>query len=105
MLINDAERSNIVFQAIKEYKEGENDFSILISVKVMAAINKNKNQFGKIDAQDIFEEIEDTFDFFNDFIEKRKINLPKIPSEHYTLLEYKINEAMGSNKPRLEYDE
>lgn len=103
MLISDAERSNIIFKSIQEYKPGENDFSILISVKIIAAIIKNKDQFGQIDAQDIYKEIEDTFDFFNDFIKERKIDLPEIPEDHKELVKEMMNQGMGYNKTRLDY--
>lgn len=104
MLINDTEKSNIIFKAIQEYKPGENDFSILISVKVMEAITKNKNNFDHVDPQDILEEIEDTFDFFNDFIKERKINLPNIPENHKNLVEEMMNQGMGYNTMRLEHE-
>lgn len=104
MLINDTEKSNIIFKAIQEYKPGENDFSILISVKVMETITKNKNNFDHIDPQNILEEIEDTFDFFNDFIKERKINLPNIPENHKNLVEEMMNQGMGYNTTRLEHE-
>ena len=94
-LLTDIEKSNIIFKAIRNYKPGENDFFVLITIEVFNVITHKKMQLGTIDTKDLYEEISDCFDFFNSFVVEKNMDLPKIPKEHYDLTMYMINDAIN----------
>lgn len=93
-LLNNADKSNIVFATIREYKSGENDISILIFTKVCQLIIQKKAQFDHIDTQDIYDNTKECFDFYNAFIKEHNLELPLIPSEHYDLVVEMCNKAI-----------
>lgn len=91
MLLSDKERYTIVLSTIRDYESGVNDVSILLIEKVIAQIyNVNKS----ITTQDIFDEIVETIEYYNTFIEDKNIDFKKIPEEIIDLVEQYINEVV-----------
>lgn len=97
-LLTDIDKSNIIFTAIRDYKQGESDFFILITLAVFNTISNKKSQLDVIDTQILYEEISDCFDFFNAFIKEKNMELPEIPSEHYDITMYMINDVIDDIK-------
>ena len=89
MLLSDEEHFAIILSAIRDYKTGENDISIL---KVVAQIIDCVNS--QFTTQDIFDEIIEVFNFYNDFITQKKIEMQLIPDEMGELVEVYINEVI-----------
>ena len=89
MLLSDEEHFAIILSAIRDYQEGVNDIPILIVEKVSAQIiNCVKDSFS---TQDIYDEIEECFNFFNDFIKEKDINLKPIDSGFFDLVVAYLN--------------
>lgn len=92
MLLSDEEHFAIILSAIRDYKTGENDISILIVEKVVAQIIDCVNS--QFTTQDILDEIIEVFNFYNDFITQKKIKMKLIPDEMGKLVEVYINEVI-----------
>ena len=91
-LLSDEEKFGIVLASIRDYKEGENDIAILIVEKLSKQlINSINNQ---IDTQDILNEVIECYNFYNDFIEQKNVNLKTIPEEWYELSEIYMNQVV-----------
>lgn len=91
-LLSDEEKFSIVLASIRDYNEGENDIAILIVEKLTKQlIDLIDNQ---IDTQDILDETIECYNFYNDFIEQKNINLKTIPEEWYELVELYLNEVV-----------
>ncbi len=91
-LLSDEEKFGIVLASIRDYKEGENDIAILIVEKLTKQlINSINNQ---IDTQDILNEVIECYNFYNDFIEQKNINLKTISEEWYKLSEIYMNQVV-----------
>lgn len=93
-LLTDIEKSNIIFKSINEYKPGQNDLFVIIPVFVMERIQEKHMQLENFDSNDIYDEIEDCFNFLNSFIKERNMDLPKITSEQYEATKCLINEGI-----------
>lgn len=92
MLLTDEEHFVIILSAIRDYESGVNDIGILIVEKVISQImNRVDTQF---DTQQLFDEIVVVFDYYNDFIQEKKIDMKKIPDEMIDLVEYYVNEVV-----------
>ena len=92
MLLSDDERFIIVFSAIRDYEPENTDIGILIVEKVSNQIlNCVDNQ---ITTQEIFDEIIETFNYYNDFVREKDIDLKLIPDEMVDLVEYYMNEVI-----------
>lgn len=92
MLLSDDERFIIVLSAIRDYEPGNTDIGILIVEKVSNQIlNCVDNQ---ITTQEIFDEIIEIFNYYNDFIQEKDIDLKLIPNEMVDLVEYYMNEVI-----------
>ena len=92
MLLSDEEHFTIILSTIRDYEEGVTDIAILIVEKVVAQIiTCVDNQFT---TQDILDEIEEIFNFYNDFIKEKKINMKTIPDEMVDLVSIYINEVI-----------
>lgn len=92
MLLSDEEHFAIILSAIRDYKTGENDISILIVEKVVAQIIDCVNS--QFTTQDVLDEIIEVFGFYNDFITQKKIKMQLIPDEMGELVEVYINEVI-----------
>lgn len=92
MLLTDEEHFVIILSAIRDYESGVNDIGILIVEKVINQImNCVDVQF---DTQQLFDEIVVVFDYYNDFIQEKKIDMKKIPDEMIDLVEFYVNEVV-----------
>ncbi len=92
MLLSDDERFIIVLSAIRDYEPENTDIGILIVEKVSNQIlNCVDNQ---ITTQEIFDEIIETFNYYNDFVREKDIDLKLIPDEMVDLVEYYMNEVI-----------
>lgn len=92
MLLSDEQRFLIVLSAIRDYKAGENDISILIVEKVTSEISSSVDK--QITTQNIFDDIVETFSYYNDFIKEKDVDLKSIPDEMTELVEYYMNEVI-----------
>lgn len=93
MLLSDEQRFLIVLSTIRDYKAGENDLGILIVEKVTAEILDCVDK--QITTQEIFDEIIETFSFYNDFIREKDVDLKLIPDEMTDLVKYYMNEVVN----------
>ena len=96
MLLSDEEHFTIILSAIRDYESGLNDIGILIVEKVVAQIIACVNT--QFTTQDILDEIIEIFDFYNDFITEKKIDMKTIPDEMKDLVEVYINEVIKNVK-------
>ena len=89
MMLTANEHLTIILSAIRDYQPGENDIPILIVEKVCNQIpNSVDNQ---ISTQDIYNEVEECFNFYNDFIKEKNVNLKTIEEGYYELVKEYLN--------------
>ena len=89
MMLTANEHLTIILSAIRDYQPGENDIPILIVEKVCNQIpNSVDNQ---INTQDIYNEVEECFNFYNDFIKEKNVNLKTIEEGYYELVKEYLN--------------
>lgn len=92
MLLTDEERFVIILSAIRDYEKGTNDIGIIIVEKVanqiMNSIDTNFN------TQQILDEIIETFNYYNDFVTEKNIDMQKISDGMIDLVEHYINEIV-----------
>lgn len=91
-LLSDEEKFSIVLASIRDYNEGENDIPILIVEKLTKQLIDSINH--QINTQEILDEVIECYNFYNDFIEQKNINLKTIPEEWYELVELYLNEVV-----------
>lgn len=92
MLLSDEEHFTIILSAIRDYEEGVTDIAILLVEKVVAQIISCVDT--QFTTQDILDEIEELFNFYNDFITEKNIQMKTIPDEMLELVETYINEVV-----------
>lgn len=89
MLLTDEEHFTIILSAIRDYHPGENDIPILIVEKVSKQIiNSVDKQFS---TQDIYDEVEECFNFYNDFVKEKKMGLKLIDDGFFELVKEYLN--------------
>lgn len=100
MLLTPNEHLTIILSAIRDYQPGENDIPILIVEKISKQLIKSVDN--QITTQDIYDEVEECFNFYNDFIENKNVDLQKIDDGFYELVKTYLNmiveEYDGINK-------
>lgn len=84
MLLSDEEHFTIILSAIRDYTPGENDIAILIVEKVSLQLSDLIDK--QFTTQDIYDEVVECFDFYNDFIKEKQIKLKTINEELYELV-------------------
>lgn len=92
MILSDEEHFTIVLSAVRDYQEGKNDIPILIVEKVTNQIKESLNK--QIDTQDIYDEIVEVFDYYNDFIDKKGVDLKKIQDDFYEVTKEYLNQIV-----------
>ena len=103
MLLSDEEHFTIVLSAIRDYEKGVTDISILIVEKVTNQIIKYvKDNFT---TQDVFDEIIEVFNFYNDFVTEKKIDMKLIPDAMKDLVEIYINEVIDDVEKTKDFRE
>lgn len=100
MLLTPNEHLTIILSSIRDYQPGENDIPILIVQKISKQLIESVDN--QITTQDIYDEVEECFDFYNDFIENKNVDLEKIDDGFYELVKTYLNmiveEYNGINK-------
>ncbi len=94
MLLSDEEHFTIILSAIRDYESGVTDIGILIVEKVIAQIIACVDT--QFTTQDVFDEIIEVFDFYNEFITTKKIDMKLIPEAMKDLVEVYMNEAINN---------
>lgn len=89
MLLSDEEHFTIILSAIRDYTPGETDIAILIVEKVSNQLSGLVNQ--QFSTQDIYDEVVECFDFYNDFIKEKNIDLKFINDDVYELVLMYLN--------------
>ena len=92
MLLSDEEHFTIILSAIRDYEQGVTDIGILLVEKVIAQIIACVDTH--FSTQDVFDEIIEVFDFYNDFITTKNIEMKTIPDEMKDLVQIYINEVI-----------
>lgn len=92
MILSNEEHFTIVLSAVRDYQEGKNDIPILIVEKVTNQIKESLNR--QIDTQDIYDEIVEVFDYYNDFIDKKGVDLKKIQDDFYEVTKEYLNQIV-----------
>ena len=93
MLLSDEERFSIVLNTIREHQNGINDIPMIIVDKVCKQVIQSVNK--QIDTQEIYDEVVECFNFYNDLVKEKKISdLPIIENEFYDLVEVFLNDAI-----------
>lgn len=100
MLLTPNEHLTIILSSIRDYQPGENDIPILIVEKISKQLIESVDN--QITTQDIYDEVEECFNFYNDFIENKNVDLHKIDDGFYELVKTYLNmiveEYDGINK-------
>ena len=94
MLLSDEEHFTIILSAIRDYESGVTDIGILIVEKVIAQIIACVDT--QFTTQDVFDEIIEVFDFYNEFITTKKIDMKLIPEAMKDLVEIYMNEVINN---------
>lgn len=89
MLLSDEEHFTIILSAIRDYHPGENDIAILIVEKVSKQIINSVSK--QISTQDIYDEVEECFNFYNEFIEEKNVDLKTIDDGFFELVKEYLN--------------
>lgn len=89
MLLTDEEHFTIILSAIRDYQPGENDIAILIVEKVSKQIINSVDK--EFSTQDIYDEVEECFNFYNDFVKEKKIDLKTIDDGFFELVKEYLN--------------
>lgn len=92
LLLSDEEHFTIILSAIRDYEQGVTDIGILLVEKVIAQIIACVDTH--FSTQDVFDEIIEVFDFYNDFITTKNIEMKTIPDEMKDLVQIYINEVI-----------
>lgn len=89
MLLSDEDHFAIIMMAIRDYIPGETDIAILIVEKVSNQIIESvSTQFS---TQDIYDEVIECFNFYNDFVTEKNIDLKKIDENIYEFVRIQLN--------------
>lgn len=89
MLLTPNEHLTIILSSIRDYQPGENDIPILIVQKISKQLIESVDN--QITTQDIYDEVEECFNFYNDFIENKNVDLEKIDDGFYELVKTYLN--------------
>ena len=100
MLLTPNEHLTIILSSIRDYQPEENDIPVLIDQKISKQLIESVDN--QITTQDIYDEVEECFNFYNDFIEDKNVDLEKIDDDFYELVKTYLNmiveEYDGINK-------
>ena len=96
MLLTDEDHLAIIIMAIRDYIPGETDVAILIVEEVSNQIIKQVND--SFTTQDLYDEIVECFDFYNDFVTEKNIDLKTIDDSIYEFVRQQLNELVEESK-------
>ena len=89
MILTDQQRMVLILNTIKQYNKDEDDIGILLVQNVSKMLSNIID--APITTEDIFYEIEESFDFYNDFIKDKNADLPLIKEEMKDVVVYYLN--------------
>lgn len=91
MVLTENDMYNIIFQTIQQ-RPGENTATTLMRNTCNAIVEKNS---GLIDTQEICDDVLNCFDYYNDFIKEKNMNLPIIGETYYNMVVVVLNALIG----------
>ena len=91
MVLNENDMYNIIFKTIQQ-KPGELTAMTLMRNACQAITDKVE---GGIDTQEICDDVLNCFDYYNDFIKEKKMNLPIVGETYYNMVVVVINALVG----------
>ena len=91
MVLNENDFYNIIFQTIQQ-KPGEKTAMVLMRNTCDMIVKKNQ---GEIDTQEICDDVLKCMDYYNDFINEKKMNLPIIGETYYNMVVVVLNALIG----------
>lgn len=91
ILLDDVEMANIIFLTIQQHKVGENKIVTDLIKTSLKKIQKKDIQ----DTQDICDTVIECFDFYNDFVKEKNMNLPLIQESSYDMIVTLLNNIIG----------
>ena len=95
MILDDNDKFAIILKSVRLYTNDSDIYTIITEEackKMITSINT------VVDTQQIYDEIVDCFNLYNDFIREKEIDLPSIPKEAYDLVRAYINDLLGELK-------
>ena len=91
MVLNENDMYNIIFKTIQQ-KPGEHTATTLMRNTCQAITDKVE---GGIDTQEICDDVLNCFDYYNDFIKEKKLNLPIMGETYYNMVVVVLNALIG----------
>ena len=91
MVLSEDDMYNIIFKTIQQ-KPGEKTAMTLIRNTFDIIIKKNQSV---IDTQEICDDVLNCFDYYNDFIQEKQMNLPIVGETYYNMVVIVINALVG----------
>lgn len=91
MVLTENDMFNIVFTTIQQ-KPGEETALILMRNTCQAITDKVQ---GGIDTQEICDDVLNCFDYYNDFVNEKNMNLPIIGETYYNMVVIVLNALIG----------
>ena len=91
MVLNEDDFYNIIFQTIQQ-KPGDKTAMVLMSNVCNMIIKKNQDV---IDTQEICDDVLQSFDYYNNFINEKNMNLPIIGETYYNMVVVVLNALIG----------
>lgn len=91
MVLTENDMYNIIFQTIQQ-KPKDKTAMVLMRNACDMIVKKNK---GLIDTQEICDDMLNCFDYYNDFIKEKNMNLPVIGETYYNMVVVVLNALIG----------
>ena len=91
ILLDDVEMANIIFLTIQQHKAGENK---IVTDLIKTSLKKVQEKDIQ-DTQDICDTVIECFDFYNDFVNEKNMNLPLIQESSYDMIVALLNNIIG----------
>lgn len=92
MILNRNDKFAIILKSIRSYNSDSDIYTIITEEacnKMITSINTT------VDTQQIYDEIVDCFNLYNDFVREKEMDLPLIAAEAYDLVRAYLNDLLG----------
>lgn len=96
MILNDQQKMVLILNTIKGYKKDEDDIGILLVQNVAKKLSDIIDS--PITTEDIYYEIEECFNFYNDFVKDKKVDLPLVNDKMNDLVVFYLNTIVKEMK-------
>ena len=96
MILNDQQKMVLILNTIKGYKRDEDDIGILLVQNVSKKLSDIIDS--PITTEDIYYEIKECFDFYNDFVKDKKVDLPLVNDKMNDLVVFYLNTIVKEMK-------